>query len=237
MKISKLITLAILITLTGCASQRYDISIDAIAKPNAHTSKEYALFPLDEHTSVNDLQFNEFAKYIEYILSENGYTRKKLSEKYDVLILIGYGTGDPKTYTRSYSVPVWGQTGYSSSTTTGTINTYGSSSSYTGTTTYTPEYGITGYVPKTYTETYYLRYLSLCALDTTEYKKTKQLPQIWRLFASNFSTSNDIREVFPYFAIAIKDYLGKNTHNKITEKLYTFDDEVEEIKAFVLGSE
>ncbi len=61
--------------------------------------------------------------------------------------------------------PIWGQTGVSSSTTTGSVNMYGNYGSYSGTTFYTPTYGITGFTSGTTTSTQYNRAVHLDIFD------------------------------------------------------------------------
>ncbi|SVD14279.1 uncharacterized protein METZ01_LOCUS367133 [marine metagenome] len=80
--------------------------------------------------------------------------------------LLNYGINDGQTVTESYSVPIWGQTGVGSSTTTGSINMYGNYGSYSGTTFYTPTYGITGFTSGTTTSTQYNRAVHLDIFDS-----------------------------------------------------------------------
>ena len=47
-----------------------------------------------------DLQFIEFARYIENALSQKGYTRVKSKEKADQLIRLAYGIGAPPQQVR-----------------------------------------------------------------------------------------------------------------------------------------
>lgn len=135
--------------LSGCATVRpqrqYHVEVDSLAAPTAREKHTYLLLPGNEGITWDDLQFQEYALYVMRVLNSQGFISADKAEDADVAIVLSYGIGDPKTRQYSYALPVWGETGVSSSHTYGTATAYGNSAYYSGTTTYTPTYGVTGY--------------------------------------------------------------------------------------------
>ena len=78
----------------------------------------------------------------------------------DYIGFFGFAIDKGRAVTSTYSVPQWGQTGVSGSSTFGSLNTFGNTGSYSGTTTYTPTYGVKGYTQGTRTDIIFSRSLS-----------------------------------------------------------------------------
>ena len=148
---------ASLFGLMGCGGIKFRAAVNALAAPDALEQRRYVLISGAEDISEQDLEFQEFAEYIEIALGRQGFQPISDPEQADAVIVLGYSVGDPETHLYTYSIPHWGQTGYSSATTYGSASTTGSASSYggytnyqgttnyNGTTYYQPRYGITGY--------------------------------------------------------------------------------------------
>ena len=132
--------------LFGCSTvPRVQVNIDSIKAQDSPRTARYVLFPGNDEIAHDELQYQEYASYVERALEWNGFRKAKNFEDADTAIFLIYGMGDPETSQRTYSLPIIGQVGVDSSTTYGTLNTYGNSATYSGTTTYTPRYGVTGY--------------------------------------------------------------------------------------------
>jgi hypothetical protein len=216
------IVVPLLITI-GCVTvpiqEGYRVVVDSIAATNVGPGKTYILVPGSNGVSINDLQFQEYASYLVKILKSKGFVKVNVGESADLAVFLVYGIGDPQEHYYSYSAPVWGQTGVSSSRTTGTINRYGSSSSYSSKTTYSPSYGVTGYVPVSGSYVTYNRYFLLTAYDLKQYLKTKEDIQVWRTVVASVGASGDLRRVFPALVVASSPSIGMNTGQKVTVDL------------------
>lgn len=130
--------------LSSCAApMHFQSGVSSFAYPNALEKKRYIILPGNKDVEANDLQFVEFTSYIQKILSEKGLEKAISLDSAEIAIFLQYGIGNPQTHQYSYAIPMWGQTGVSSSSTSGTLTTYGRAGTYSGTTTYTPTYGIT----------------------------------------------------------------------------------------------
>lgn len=212
------IFLALFALLSGCAMVRpiqYHINVDSLSASAQVARKHFTLLPGNKDVSVTDLQFKEYAEYINRALVSRGYIPAESIEQANLAIFVVYGIGNPQQHQYSYSVPTWGQTGISSSTTYGTLNTYGGFGTYSSTTTYTPRYGITGSTTHVGTYTMYFRFLVLDAFDLSEYKKTKKEVQLWKTTITSTGSSSDLRRVFPYMVTASTPHIGTNTGQQI----------------------
>lgn len=220
------------VLMSGCATKgpQIDVSVDSIASEGAVTKKKYILVPGTKDASAEDLQFKEFAAYVHRALVARGFVTADSIEKAEIVVYLTYGIGDPKEHLYSYSNPVFGQTGVSSSTTSATLNSYGSSGTYSGTTTYEPTYGITGYESGVGSYTTYFRFMRLDAYDLDTYRKQKKLSQTWRTTVTSTGRSGDLRLVFPVLVAGSKAYFGSNSGQKVRVILHEEDALVLEIK-------
>lgn len=224
--------LGILMLVSGCASvtPNFEVSVDSISGEGPIAKPLYVLLPGNKDTSESDLQFQEFAGYIKRALASKGYEEAESFEKADLAIFLGYGIGDPQEHQYTYSLPTWGQTGVSSSYTTGTISSYGG---YSGTTTYTPTYGVTGATSHGGSYSTYFRFMLLTAYNLKEYRNTKKEVQVWKTTVTSAGSSGDLRRVFPVLVAASQDYVGTNTGNKIAVSLDEADARVMKVKGAV----
>jgi len=208
----------------------FESNVDSLAQTDAAQKKRYVLMPGGKGVEAGDLQFQEFAAYIEKILMERGFVKVSAFADADVAIFLAYAIGDPRTYQYSYSLPTWGQTGVSSSNTFGTVSSYGGMATYSGTTTYTPTYGITGSTTHVGTDTVYTRFLFLDAYDVATYVRDKKMSQVWKTSVVSTGSSGDLRLVFPYMVVAVKPYFGTNTGRKIKVEVPANDPAVQVLR-------
>ena len=179
----------------SCAAP-YSVSVNSFAAPNALAYRTYALIPADEKLPPSDLEFQEYSWYVHRVLMSRGLQPVAI-EQAQVAILLQYGIGEPREHTLTRSIPVWGQTGIASSTTTGTLSTYGNQTYVNAQTSYTPQYGVTGH--KTHVETYttFPRFVGISAVDLGAYRATRQMVEVWKTRIVSVGTSGDLRVVFP----------------------------------------
>ena len=95
----------------------------------------------------------------------------------------------------------------------------GGMASYSGNTTYTPQYGVTGYQTEVHSYTTYTRSLQLVAYDVAAYRHDKKQRQVWKTTAISTGSSKDLRRVLPYMITAAKPYLAGNTGQSIHVEL------------------
>jgi hypothetical protein len=218
-----LICMAIsILTNIGCVTvphkERYTIGIDSIASKKANEKIYYILLPGNKDENVDNLKYKEFAKYVNRALKLSGFIHVKHQEDADIMIFLTYDIGDPKEHVYTYAIPVFGQTGYSSSHTSGTLKSYGNYGTYSKTTTYTPSFGIKGYGTGVGSFITYFKYIVLDAYDLKKYAKSNKMIQVWRTTITNNGESGDLRKMFPRMLGGALGYIGEDT-----EQLETFN--------------
>jgi hypothetical protein len=229
-RVTCLFAICVVVLLAGCATPRVQGGIDSLARPDASSIRNYILLPGNKDTQPADLQFQEYATYIHRALAARGFVHATNFETADLILFLSYGIGDPQTHQYTYALPMWGQTGYSGSTTSGTVTRYGNYGTYSGTTTYTPTFGVTGYTAQVGSYTTYFRYFLLDAYDLNAYKRDQKLSQVWRSTVTSVGASGDLRRVFPVMVAASADHLATNTGQKVNFALKEHDPSVSQIR-------
>lgn len=208
-----IVLLSVLTIIVGCAAgSKYNVTIDSICSPDTSTKKIYVLLPIAKDVGPNDLQFREFSSYVERALHSAGFVKAVNLNDANIAIFLNYGIGDPQDHQYSYSLPVLGQTGVSSSTTLGSYRNYGT---YQGTTAYTPTYGVTGFTTNVGSYTTFFRFIILDALDLEEFKRSEKVVQLWKTTMTSIGSSGDLRKVFPVLVAASRPYIGTNTGSQV----------------------
>jgi len=204
-------TIILAVLLSSCGV-KYHVKVDSFGK-GPMSDMTYTLLP--SSPDILGLEYEEYSKYIHLALEEKGYINVDNQDNSKMVIFLNYGISDPSTYETTSSIPQWGQTGVSSSYTTGSINSYGGYGSYSGTTSYTPSYGITGYTPVTSRHTEYTRYLKLTAVDSNLWKNNNESQELWKTSVISTGSSGDLRNVMPYMIVASKPHIGTNTGQQL----------------------
>lgn len=219
----RLLLLVFAVSLAGCAAMSeqslYKVTIDAISSGTEPEEKTYVIASSNPEVSSRDLQFLEFAGPIEKALAQLGYS-KATPQNAAILITLSYEISAPKTVTSTRSVPIFGQTGVSSSTTYGQISPGGT---FSGTTYTTPTFGVTGYVPVTDTYETYTRTFVLSAYDIKASREQNVDVQLWRTTVTSNGTNSDLRTVFPYMVAASAAYFGKDPGKQVTVSILEDD--------------
>jgi hypothetical protein len=103
------------------------------------TGYKYAFLPIEGQES--NLEYRTYCNLIEKEMQKYGAIRSSLDDA-DYLVTLVYGIDDGRE--QVVSRPIFGQTGVSSSHTTGSATAYGNTAYGSATTTYTPSYGVVG---------------------------------------------------------------------------------------------
>ena len=93
------------------------------------------------------LEFKSYAAMLAGGLEKSGYrvVPFDLNAKPNYVAILNYGIDNGTMMSSTYAIPHFGVTGYSGSTTTGNISTYGNTATLNTATTNIPTYGVTGY--------------------------------------------------------------------------------------------
>jgi hypothetical protein len=207
-----------LLLLSACASvgPSFKIEVSSLADPAPTPGRTYVLLPTQSDQDPNDLQFREFAKYVNGALKRQGYTLAPDVRSADLAVFLAYGVGDPRVHTYSYSVPVYGRIGGETATvdlwTTGPSGTTNTS----GTVTSSSRSMKLGTETVTETELHYFRYLVLDAIDLNTFRKSEKVLPVWKSIVTSTGRSSDLRLVFPILVAASEQYLGRNTAKQLS---------------------
>jgi hypothetical protein len=226
-----LISILLPIFITGCGGSVYLVKVDSFGNSDLY-GKSYVLLPASD--KIGGLEFDEYSAYVHRALKKKGFNRSLDGiDGAKIAIFMDYGISEPKTYQESYSIPQWGKTGVSSSYTSGTISSYGS---YSGTTSYTPTYGVTGYTSGTTSHTEYTRYLKLSAVNVNKWKSADNLniTELWKTSITSAGWKGDLRAVMPFLVVASESHLGKDTGEQISIELKDSDETTQEIKGVIM---
>lgn len=188
----------------GCTPY-VQLDIDAISSPEACAKQCYVI----ESDDNQDLQHREFVSYTERALASCGFVKAASFNDADIQITLSYGISDPQVEHYTYSVPIYGQTGVSSTTTCGESYRRGDRVFYAEKTTAEPTYGVIGSETKIGTKINYLRFIHLSGVDRINHNP------LWSIKVESIGESGDMREMFPILLGASKKYIGKNTGKQI----------------------
>jgi hypothetical protein len=215
--------------LPACAfTPDYRVDIDSINMPGAETKTGYLLLPGEKGVSSENLQFKEYASYVERALSSRGFRKAVDSNDADIAIYLSYGIGEPQEHQYMYSIPEWGQTGFITSYRHVVVDDDGN---YHPIVTYEPVYGVVDSYVHTETVTTYKRFLILDALDLAASRADPdKAVQLWQTTVTSIGSNGDLRIVFPILIGAAKEYIGSNTGKKVTVTLYENDRRVLDVK-------
>lgn len=152
--------------LSGCVQVQSTVTAFHTLS-TADLSKTLAVYPGDPEEQ-NSLERKAYVAKLEQHFEAVGFRVIPfgVAKQPDYVAIFNYGIDNGKQVTSNYAIPQWGVTGYSGSTTTGTVSSYGGYGTYNATTTYTPQYGVTGYNTGTTTSTIYGRTIYLTLFDT-----------------------------------------------------------------------
>lgn len=206
------IVLALLLALlSGCASF-VETKVSAFHEMEQPLSGvTYALVPTKEQE--DSLEFQTYAKIVKSELEKRGMTEAPFDQaKYAIFML--YGINDGKQVVSSY--PIFGQTGTSSSYTTGTVTSNGNTASYSGTTYNTPTYGVVGSGART--DTVFTRYLNIDIIDIAKSGNGK-VQKVYEGKAISAGSSGQLAPVMPAIIRSVfEDFPGKSGVSRTSQQ-------------------
>lgn len=205
MKIPKLISLALVIVLlVGCGTTRLQGSVTRFHMLD-ESPKTFAIFPLEDQQE--SLEFRTYARNLSNDLTAKGW-REELAERADVAIFLEYAIGG-KTETRSY--PIFKQVPFGSAITTGTIS---SSGQIQATTTQATTMAVAG--TGTYTDTVFVREVSLKMFSLPVWRATKKMEPVYEGTINSTGTTGQLPVVMPTLIRALlQDFPGKSGSSQI----------------------
>lgn len=197
--------------LSGCAMPlRSQIAVFHELPPK-FAGTTYAMVPFKEQEG--SLEHKAYEQAVKQELIEKGFRETTLDQA-EMVVFLSYGIDTGRQVVSSY--PIIGQTGVSSSSTYGTIQSYGSYGTYSGTTTYTPQYGVVGTGVTSGTE--YTRFLGLELLEGNAFADGK----IKKLYEGKVVSRGSTGQLAPVLPTMIKalfeDFPGKSGSTRTSSR-------------------
>jgi hypothetical protein len=195
------------LTLTACGTMvtaRLSSFHNLPAQPSGLT---FAVLPYQWQNG--SLEFQTYAKAINAELQRKGFVAAPLDQA-QYVVFLAYAIDSGREV--RYSYPIYGETGVSSSHTSGTVQTYGNTASYSGTTTYTPTYGVVGTGQGSRTE--YKRVVRLDILDKSALA-AGQISKVYEGEVVSAGSTGQLSAVMPTLLKAFfTDFPGKTGQSK-----------------------
>ncbi len=205
----RLLLIFSLVLVTGCAGVVQSNVVVFHELPTMPTKVKYAAVPFKEQQG--SLEHKAYERQIKEELTKRGFVEVP-TEEADVVMFFSYGIDNGKEVVWSY--PIFGQTGASSSYTTGTVRSYGNYATYSGTIYRTPTYGVIGSGVTSDTE--YSRFLKVELLESPALAKGG-IKKIYEANVVSSGSSNQIAVVMPTMIRALfEDFPGKSGSTRNT---------------------
>jgi hypothetical protein len=205
---------------------RYTLEVDSYGEDSLLIEKDFFLYLADSSINTNDMQFQEFYVCLIKFFTQRGYRFVDSIQEANIIIFFTYGITDPITSERTLNLPVHGQTGTKSTTTTGSISRapFSNELQYSQKTYNQPTYGVTGYNTVHHTVTKYTKYLFLTACDFDYLNPESINRKLWQTYITSTDKYNDMRKVFPYMLIGSRDFIGHSSSEN--KKLYIYENDI-----------
>lgn len=216
MKTLPCLLLCLVVLLSGCA--RHFVQVDAFALDDAvsMTGKSFTLAPLDAAISPEDLEFREFARYIEQALTAQGMVYAPQGEPDDLRVLFSYGVSEPLTTQSEATRPVYGRVGYAPR-----FYSYKEPQTNRVVTraVYEPRYGLVGYQTEVYTKTEYISEIDLQVFEAGTGQDSAFGRQLWKIRGQYRGKNGDLRFLFPRMIQAMTPHFGTNSRQILEVEL------------------
>jgi hypothetical protein len=202
------------LALIGCARVQSNVTSYSQIE-SGYEGKTIAVVPYNDQ-QANSLEFWDFARRLDGRFAAKGLRPVDIRTAQampDLLAFFTFTMDSGQQVTRTYSIPTYGQTGVSSSHTTGTLNSYGNYGTYSGTTTYMPTYGITGYQTGTTTDTVYGRGLTL---DIMRPVSDKQADKVYEATLASAGDCGNLSAVMDSLLDALFEDFPKPVSGSVT---------------------
>lgn len=196
MRYGRFVALAVLALMVSACRFQADVNrFPSTTLPQDLSGKTFAFMPLDSQRG--SAEYESHAALIAGYLEKQGWRRITDTKAADYMVAFSYGQSDGRQV--NTEIPIWGQTGGGTSTTTGTATAYNPATmntargNYSSTTYTTPTYGVVG--SHTLSKTHYTRYLDTQIYDWKRSLAENKLVGVWEAKATSVGESSSFATV------------------------------------------
>ena len=217
--------------LGGCATNSYDVKINAIANNEKPSGESYRIIAKNGGDPRTDLRTKEAVEYVKAALSARGLYEAPNPENADMVVEIDYDVEPPRVEFETRSVPVFARIdGGLRSVIVPTRSSNGTVSYRRVTVMDPPSQELIGFDQQTVPVTVYEKYLRVSARENLASGDDSPPAQLWSVYATNEAEDDDIRSALPVLASVVVDYIGVTTEKDHKVKVNSQDEEVAFIK-------
>lgn len=210
MRIFRSFFIFVILFLSACANT-VRVDINAIVDPNytAQSQQRYVLQPGPNVTA--DLFYKEFSQYFNKILQNSGFIPAQKASEADLKIVLSYHISDQKSGIYTYASPIYEFVG-------GEVITITEKSSDPSAPAKQTTIHIPSRLQRTGTSIHSEAYPFFEATTALTASTMDNRP-VWSISLQGKTRSNDLRWLMPYFSLAAKPYIGKNTGHTISVEI------------------
>ncbi len=199
----------------GCATDPYQVKLEAMAKPAPPPTQSYKLKSKDPRLGDESLRYREAAEFVRTALSGKGLYEAPSEDRADMIVEVEYGLESPRTKIESVSVPVYAQVGGGVRYDSVPVTDARGNTSYRTVAIYdAPRSELVGYEEMPRPVTIYEKYLKITARENKPVTEGKPPLELWSIHASAEDKSKDIRKYLPIMASASVEYIGEDTRGE-----------------------
>ncbi len=203
------------ILLGGCATNRYDVKVDALTRAAKPDSQSYRLKSKNPALGEENLRYKEAADYVRTALSGKGLYEAPNENVADMIVELDYGMDAPRTKMERVSVPVYAQVGGGVRYDTVPVTDARGNTTFRTVAVYDPPRSeLIGYDDMPRQVTIYEKYMRITARENKAAAEGRPPAELWSVTASAEDESKDLRKYLPIMAAATVDYIGNDSSHQ-----------------------
>ena len=216
-----------LLTCACSATREHQVFVDAFARSDALSNRAFVL----EAAPGIDAQgflFEEFRRYAEDALASRGFEPAHDPANAALVVRLGFDAGPAQQREYSYSVPIWGETGFATQTTHGKLDP--STGQFHATTHFYPSYGVVGTSQERGSVTLFPLHVLLQGFAADSGPESRARP-LFETHALTWFESDDLRAAMPVLMLAARDWIGVNSGERLAIAIPVDDPRLAELRS------
>ena len=226
-----LLLAASVMVVAGCATNTYNVKINAIANEEKPSGESYRIVTKNGGDPRTDLRTREAVEYVKAALSGRGLYEAPNPANADMVVEVDYDVEPPRVEFETRSVPVFARMeGGVRSVIVPTRDAAGNVRYRRISVMDPPSQELIGFEDKTIPVTIYEKYLRVSARENVQSGDDTPPEQLWSVYVSNEAEDDDIRKALPVLASVVVDYIGVTTEEDHEVRVNSETEEVAFIK-------
>ncbi len=226
-----LLLAASVMVVAGCATNTYNVKINAIANEAKPSGESYRIVTKNGGDPRTDLRTREAVEYVKAALSGRGLYEAPNPANADMVVEVDYDVEPPRVEFETRSVPVFARMeGGVRSVIVPTRDAAGNVRYRRISVMDPPSQELIGFEDKTIPVTIYEKYLRVSARENVQSGDDTPPEQLWSVYVSNEAEDDDIRKALPVLASVVVDYIGVTTEEDHEVRVNSETEEVAFIK-------